>query len=177
MNKRTEQALPTKRRKGKLGWLKELLILSAITVIIGWGIDIWRSQTMVSGPAPELLVQSVSGEQIDLLAMSEEKPVMLYFWASWCAVCNGVSPSVDFISEHYQVVTIAIRSGEAERIQKYLDGKEYNFDVVNDPQGEVSRTWGVAVTPTIFVVDKGEISSVTTGFTSPLGMWLRLLFA
>ncbi|MDX2320899.1 MAG: redoxin domain-containing protein, partial [Moritella sp.] len=63
------------------------------------------------------------------------------------------------------------------RINQYLNAKDYQFNVVNDPRGGVSRDWGVSVTPTLFVIDKGEIKSVTTGFTSPMGMWLRLLLA
>jgi len=168
---------PPKKRKGWLGWLKEIVILTVMVIVIGWGIDLWRSQSMATGLAPNLVAQSVSSGEVDLLAMSQKKPVMVYFWATWCAVCNSVSPSVDLISKHHQVVTIAITSGEKERIQHYLNAKQYNFNVINDHKGEISRSWGVSVTPTIFVIDKGEISSVTTGFTSPMGMWLRLLFA
>jgi len=166
-----------KKSKGWFGWLKEIVSLIILVVIIGWAVDVWRSQSMASGQAPQLVVQSVSGEKIDLAIMSQERPVMVYFWATWCAVCSSVSPSVDFMAHHHQVVTIALNSGENERIQQYLNAKQYDFNVVNDPTAEITKTWGVAVTPTIFIVDKGQISSVTTGFTSPMGMWLRLLLA
>ncbi|WP_022943010.1 protein disulfide oxidoreductase [Psychromonas hadalis] len=166
-----------KRRKGWLGWLKEAVIFITIIVVVGWGADLWRSQSIVSGQAPELISQSIVGNEVDLIAMSQDKPVLVYFWATWCAVCSGVSPSVDFIASNYQVVTVALTSGKEARIKQYMNAKEYNFTVVNDPKGEISRSWGVSVTPTIFVIDKGEITSVTTGFTSPIGMWLRLLLA
>lgn len=165
-----------KRRKGYLGWLKEALIFVSIIIVVGWGADLWRSQSMASGQAPQLITKSIQGDDIDLMMMSQEKPVMVYFWATWCAVCSSVSPSVDFMSKHYQVVTIALSSGEPQRLKQYLTAKEYSFSVVNDPMGELSRKWGVSVTPTLFVIDKGEITTVTTGFTSPIGMWLRLLF-
>ncbi len=168
---------PIQRRKGWLGWLKEALIFISIIVVVGIAADLWRSQSMVSGKAPELINLSIQGEEIDLTAMSQDKPVMVYFWATWCAVCSSVSPSVDFLSDNNQVVTVALTSGESSRIKQYLKAKEYNFSVVNDPKGTISRDWGVSVTPTIFIVYKGEITSVTTGFTSPFGMWLRLLLA
>lgn len=171
-----EKKSSIKRRKGCLGWLKEALIFVSIVIVVGWGADLWRNQSMASGQAPQLIAKSVQGADIDLVAMSQEKPVMVYFWATWCAVCSSVSPSVDFMSNHYQVVTVALSSGEPQRIQQYLAAKEYNFSVVNDPKGEISGKWGVSVTPTLFVIDKGEITAVTTGFTSPIGMWLRLLF-
>jgi thiol-disulfide isomerase/thioredoxin len=173
----SEKNKPIKRRKNWLGWVKELIIFISIVVIISLGADLWRSQSMASGKAPQLIAESVQGNNIDLIAMSQEKPVMIYFWATWCGVCSSVSPSVDFISANYQVVTIALTSGESKRVKQYLNAKEYNFNVINDPNGTISGTWGVSVTPTIFVIDKGKITSVTTGFTSPLGMWLRLLIA
>lgn len=174
MSNETEKKQPIKRRKGYLGWLKEALIFITIIVVIGWGADLYRSQSSASGQAPELIAESILGDKIDLVAMSQEKPVMVYFWATWCAICSGVSPSVDFIADNHRVVSVALTSGESPRIKQYMNAKEYAFNVVNDPKGEISRAWGVSVTPTIFVVDKGEITSVTTGFTSPIGMWLRL---
>jgi len=170
-----------KQRKSWLRWLKEALLLIVIIVVVGWGTDLWRSQSMASGQAPQLLAASVQGETVDLIAMSHEKPVMVYFWATWCAVCSSVSPSVNFISENldsnYHVLAVALSSGESQRVNQYLKAKEYNFNVINDPKGLISREWGVNLTPTLFVINKGEITSVTTGFTSPIGMWFRLLLA
>jgi thiol-disulfide isomerase/thioredoxin len=167
----------SKTRKGWLGWLKEVSVFILIAIVVGWGVDFWRSQSMVSGKVPELVMQSVQGDNIDLVSLSQEKPVMVYFWATWCSVCMTVSPSVDIVSGTHQVVTVALNSGEPQRIKQYLNAKGYDFNVINDPRGVIGRNWGVSVTPTIFVVDKGEITSVTTGFTSPFGMWLRLLIA
>ena len=168
----------TEKRKKSLGkWFSEIAVYLLLLVTVGWGIDFWRVQSIVSGQAPELVTESVQGEQIDLLALSQEKPVLVYFWATWCVVCSSVSPSVAFMSDNYPVVTISLRSGEVARVSKYLQAKEYGFTVINDAKGDISKIWGVSITPTIFIVDKGEIKSVTTGFTSPLGMWLRLLMA
>lgn len=172
-----KQQQSEKPSKGWLRWLKEIVIWLVLAIVISWGVDLWRSQSMASGLAPPLVHNSVTGEEINLLAMSQEKPVMVYFWATWCGVCSSVSPSADLVSDYYQVVTVALTSGDEKRIQQYLHAKQYNFKVVNDPRAEISRAWGVSVTPTIFVIDKGEITSVTTGFTSPIGMWLRLLLA
>ncbi|MEH6452742.1 MAG: protein disulfide oxidoreductase [Psychromonas sp.] len=174
----TVQAVVKGKSKKSLGkWVKEIFSYLILFIILSWGVDYWRSQSMVSGDAPELITTSVQGEEVDLIALSQDKPVLVYFWATWCGVCSVVSPSVDFISEHYQVVTVALSSGNENRINQYLNAKDYQFNVVNDPRGAVSREWGVSVTPTLFVIDKGEIKSITTGFTSPMGMWLRLLLA
>ncbi|WP_028862691.1 protein disulfide oxidoreductase [Psychromonas aquimarina] len=165
------------KHKGWRGWLKEALVLVLLLTLISWAVDFWRSGSMASGQAPALTAVSVQGEQIDLGAMSQDKPVLLYFWATWCPVCSYVSPSVDFFSDDYQVLTVALTSGEAERVNKYQQAKEYDFSTINDPKGQISQAWGISVTPTIFIIDKGEIKSVTSGFTSPMGMWMRLKLA
>jgi len=123
-----------------------------------------------------LVVTSIQGDEIDLIAMSQKEPVLVYFWGTWCPVCSTTSPSVNFLSDYYPTVTVALTSGKPERVQQYQTEKDYQFQTVNDQKGAISRSWGVSVTPTIFVVDKGEITSVTTGFTSPIGIWLRLIF-
>lgn len=167
-----------RERKNKIAWLghiKSIFAYLIIFIVLGWGMDLWRAQSIASGQAPQLVVTSVQGEKINLMEMSQEKPVLVYFWATWCGVCTTVSPSVDLMNDHYQVITVALTSGDNEHIQKYLKMKEYDFTVVNDPKGVISRDWRISVTPTLFVVNKGEITSVTTGFTSPFGMWARLL--
>lgn len=123
-----------------------------------------------------MVVTSIQGDEIDLIAMSQKEPVLVYFWGTWCPVCSTTSPSVNFLSDYYPTVTVALTSGKPERVQQYQTEKDYQFQTVNDQKGAISRSWGVSVTPTIFVVDKGEITSVTTGFTSPIGIWLRLIF-
>lgn len=165
-----------KKKKGAIAWLKELSVMLLLAVVVSITIDMYRSQSMISGTAPSLVSQSIQGELIDIAKMSENGPVLVYFWGTWCPICSSVSPSVDFMAGHYSVVSVALTSGEPKRVQQYLKSKDYGFATINDPKGLISKEWSVSVTPTIFIVNKGEVTSVTTGFTSPIGMWIRLLF-
>ena len=166
--------------KVKKSWgarIRSFAVYVLLALALGWGVDIWRAQSIASGKAPQLVATSVQGDKVDLIAMSQDKPVLVYFWATWCSVCSFVSPSVDFVNDQVQVVTVALNSGENKRVQQYLGAKDYDFTVVNDPRGEIGREWGISLTPTIIVIDKGEVTSVTTGFTSPFGMWVRMLLS
>ena len=166
--------------KVKKGWgarIRSFAVYVLLALALGWGVDIWRAQSIASGKAPQLVATSIQGDQVDLIAMSQDKPVLVYFWATWCSVCSFVSPSVDFVNGQMQVVTVALNSGENKRVQQYLRAKDYDFIVVNDSRGEIGREWGISLTPTIIVIDKGEVTSVTTGFTSPFGMWARMLLS
>jgi len=85
-----------------------------------------------------------------------------------------VSPSVDALRDSHPVVTIALSSGTGRQLADYANQHELGFNIVNDPDGDISRAWGVAVTPTLAVVHRGQIRSMTSGVTTPPGISLRL---
>jgi thiol-disulfide isomerase/thioredoxin len=158
-------------------WMKEILTFILIITVLSIAVDAWRSREMPSTTMPSLSMSTLEGDGVDIKKMSFDKPVLLYFWATWCPVCNFVSPSVNWLSESHQVISVAITSGDDKRLGQYMAYKEYGFPVINDPAGKVAQAWGVAATPSIVIIKNGEISSITTGLTSPIGMWLRLYFS
>ncbi|WP_411991912.1 protein disulfide oxidoreductase [Agarivorans sp. DSG3-1] len=154
---------------------KQLISLLFFVTVISIGVDLWRSQDLPEGQLPQLSAQGVNGESIDLHALSENEPVLVYFWGSWCGVCNFVSPAVNTMANHFNVVTVALRSGNQSKVQAYLNHHDYQFNVVNDPQGQLGSLWGVGVTPTLMVIKDGELKHYTAGFTTLPGMWWRML--
>lgn len=81
------------------------------------------------------------------------------------------------MATQYSVVTVAMNSGDDEKLSQYLKHKQYNFPVVNDPKGQQSQDFSVNVTPTLMVIKDGELQFYTSGFTSLPGMWWRMLLA
>ncbi len=63
-------------------WSKEIIVLAIILFIAFTVMDLWRKpQTL----APVLLEQHtlVNGESVSLAELSKEKPILVYFWATW----------------------------------------------------------------------------------------------
>ena len=110
------------------------------------------------------------------LAAQTNRLVLVHFWGTWCPVCNFVSPAVNQMSAFYPVVTVAMGSGEDEKLRKYLQHQEYGFDTINDSDSKIARDWSLQATPTIMIFKEGELKHYTTGFTSLPGMWWRMLF-
>ncbi|TNV13116.1 protein disulfide oxidoreductase [Buttiauxella sp. B2] len=158
-------------------WGREALVIAMIFITIVVVMDMWRAPKM---PATfdSTPFHTLDGKTVTLNALSEERPLLLYFWASWCAVCRYTTPSVaQLVSEGENVMTIALRSGDPQEVSRWLVRKKVQLPVVNDASGELSRNWQIGVTPTLVVFYKGEVVSSTTGWTSYWGMKLRLWWA
>ncbi|PSU14527.1 protein disulfide oxidoreductase [Photobacterium gaetbulicola] len=170
---RTQTARPSKMKR----LVKEAVFMLLVLLVVTTGLDIWRSQSMPQGDTPHLVAESTTGEQIDLIARSHEKPVMVYFWGTWCSVCRFVSPTIDWLDSDYDVISIAVNSGDNRRLNGYLDHHGYGFTTINDNRGALMREWGISAVPSIFIIKSGKVSSVTTGFSTPPGLWLRMRMA
>jgi peroxiredoxin len=165
-----------KRLKTRQFWLR--LLRDAIVIIsIIFIINLYQTRNTPE-LAPQLEATLISGESISLSTMLEQSPVMVYFWGSWCPMCSVTSSTVAELAKNNQVITVALSSGNQQQVQQYLKENDYQFAVVNDPDGEVSQTWGVTVTPTFFIINRqGKVSSVTTGISSSWGLRFRLWLA
>lgn len=43
----------------------------------------------------------ITDTQFDKEVFDADKPVLVYFWASWCGPCRLVSPSINWIANNY----------------------------------------------------------------------------
>ena len=87
----TETATPRPRWRR---WGKEALWLLLFALILSTVLDLWRSPALPEGsPLPVLTLQD--GTRADLQAMSRDRPLLVYYWASWCAVCRFTTPTVE----------------------------------------------------------------------------------
>ncbi|GAB3408838.1 alkyl hydroperoxide reductase [bacteria symbiont BFo1 of Frankliniella occidentalis] len=158
-------------------WGRELLLFVVLLAGVLWAMDLWRAPHAPLAFADQPL-QTLDGRDVTLAALSAERPLLVYFWASWCGVCRFVTPQVaELASSGQNVISVALRSGEDEKVQRYLQAKRYPLATINDPQGSLSGSWQIGVTPTLVVIDKGAIVSTTTGWTSSWGIKLRLWWA
>jgi len=152
------------------GWALNLLLIVLVFGAVQW----WKARPLASGAAPPLAGLAVDGRAIDLSEMRGE-PVMVHFWASWCPVCKAMNGTVASIARDHRVVTVAMQSGAAAEIRRFLADAGIDLSVVPDPDGRIAGRWGVPGVPATFVVDgAGEISSSTIGFSTEPGLRARL---
>ncbi|MDR9828110.1 protein disulfide oxidoreductase [Vibrio sp. FNV 38] len=156
---------------------KQAFVYLLLFISLSTAVDWYRTHDSPSKLPPSLSSITIDGERVDLIAESYESPVVVYFWATWCSVCRFVSPSLSWVSQYYPTYSIALNSGSNQRVQAYVLQHDYQFKTINDENGAWMKQWKIAVTPTTYVLYQGETQSVTTGFTSPLGILMRVWFS
>ncbi len=162
--------------------LRELLSYALIVALAGFFGNLWMTRDQATGKPPPLSGQIVdpgSGERTGRLDLAAwDKPMLLYFFAEWCPICKLQNPVIDKIADDYPVVGIAMQSGDAEKIRRYLQQRGLNIPVVNDPSGRISRAYGVNGVPAAFVIGSdGEIRYSTRGYATEAGLRSRLWLA
>ncbi|MFZ7171438.1 protein disulfide oxidoreductase [Avibacterium avium] len=154
--------------------VKNLLVFTLLFSAISFAMDYWRRPNAPENALQQTLL-ALNGESVQVAKLSKEKPVLLYFWGSWCSICSLTSPSIaSLANDGVQVVSVALKSGNDQAVQDYLQQHQYNFLTVNDPQGLLSAQWHIQVTPSIIIIKNGKIVHTTTGLSSPWGLKLRL---
>ena len=170
----TETATPRPRWRR---WGKEALWLLLFALLLSTVLDLWRSPALPEdSPLPVLTLQD--GTRANLQAMSRGRPLLIYYWASWCAVCRFTTPAVEQLwQDGENVLTVALRSGDNARLQQGMARKGLSFPTHNDEQGTLAARWQVNVTPSFLILKDGKVVSSTTGWSSRWGLQLRLLWA
>lgn len=160
--------------------LKTVLLYGLIFLVIYTAINWWRQPVMPANP--QLQLTDYQGQIVDLAALSDEQPTLVYFWGTWCPICRVTSPTINKLAmeNNYPVVTIAIKSGSNQELQSYLNKNNYNFTTVNDQEGRIFANWQGQVTPSYVILKKGEMTQGLTGiqplWSLKLRLWLSSVF-
>ena len=176
----SDNAAPANAEKPSRRWRRraaEALLFIAIVI----GVQLWQARDAPSGPAPHFAGHLVDGQPFDLAtwrAAHAGRPVLLYFWAEWCPICKTTAGNVGNVSAAWPVTTIAIQSGTAEQVARVMAGKGDRWPTLPDPGAEVLRRYGLAGVPSFVIINPaGDVRFVTVGYTSEIGLRLRLWWA
>ena len=87
----------------------------------------------------------VTDSDWDTKVLSNDRPVLVDFWAPWCGPCRMVAPIVDELATEY-------------------DGKVEFYKLNTDDNVQVASRYGIRSIPTLMVFNKGEAVDLLIGF-------------
>ena len=169
--------IPPTRRPRWQRWL----IDAALIALVFAAVQLWQTRHVPAGPAPAFAGPLAAGGQGSLAAWRAAHPggpVVVYFWADWCPICKAQQGSISGLAEDWPVLTVAMQSGSPEDVAKVLAERGLAWPTVVDEDGAITARYGLAGVPALAVVGAdGQLRAVAVGYTTALGMHLRLWWA
>ncbi len=152
--------------------VKEVAVWAIVLFILSNIISYLRQPDLASTQLPTIEVQLIDGSEF---SVAEGKPLVIHFWATWCPTCKLEAANIEAVSKQYEVLTIAVNSGDNAVLNAYLKEKELTFKVLNDAEGKWVKQFKVEAFPTTFIYDaKGELRFSEVGYTTTAGLLGRL---
>ncbi len=122
-----------------------------------------------TGDTPkDFTLLALDGSEVSLSDFAG-RPILINFWATWCAPCQFEMPELQAAYEEYQddglVILALAQSEEAETVQAFFDERALTFTALLDTRTVVSADFGAyGVLPsTYFVAPDGTISGIWRG--------------
>ncbi|QFU10004.1 Thiol:disulfide interchange protein TlpA [Rhodobacteraceae bacterium THAF1] len=116
---------------------------------------------------PDLTMEAPDGTQTTLAEYAGQ-PVVLNFWATWCAPCREEMPALQQIQQDglAQVVTLATGRNSVEGIERFFEEESItDLPILLDPSQTAARQMAVLGLPVTVLIDaKGqEVARLTGG--------------
>ena len=131
--------------------------------------------------APKWQASNFQGESVSFPELSEGKPTVLIFWATWCNYCKVFMPYLKKIQEDYAADRISIVAVNAKEMDGDPDTyvKELGFPVTAIRDGDdIAADYGVKFIPGLMVVDGNGTVSYRRGWTElPAGQTVAQLWS
>ena len=114
------------------------------------------------------------GKSIDF-SRYKGKPLVVHFWATWCPTCKLEASNIDSLSKEYNVVSIAVTSGNNKKINDFMQKRQLSYKVISDTEGDLAKKFNIQAYPTTLIYNKkGKLKFTEVGYSTTVGLKARL---
>jgi thiol-disulfide isomerase/thioredoxin len=135
----------------------------AIVVTVGAG------TAQVGALAPDFTSQRLDGSSVRL-SQYRGNPVLINFWATWCAPCQDEMPLIQRAADQYggaglTVLAVDYQQTDAKGMAAFLRKVGARFPAVYDPNARIATAYGVSIglPVSIFIDRSGKVSFIQVG--------------
>ena len=119
------------------------------------------AQSEAVNKLPSVNVKTLDGKTFNTSEISNDgKPILIAFWALWCKPCKKELDAYNDLYEDWQdetgVKIIAVSIDDARstaKVKPFVMGKDWQFDVLLDPNQKFKRAMSVNMVPHTFLLD------------------------
>ena len=113
----------------------------------------------VCAKAPAVTVQSLDGKQVDLGRYIGKTPMLIEFWATWCANCRELMPTLLEAEKKFgkkvKFVALAVAINQSpERVRRFIAAHPLPHDTFYDTDGKAAGAFDAPATSYVVVLDK-----------------------
>jgi thioredoxin len=89
-------------------------------------------------------MRNVTEQDFDDIVMNNDKPVLVDFWAPWCAPCKALAPTLDDVAAEYadEMEIVKVDIDENPNLAKRFDVRGIPLLMVVKNGHETARTFG-----------------------------------
>lgn len=137
-------------------------LLDRVDVLLGQPAEADRAPEAIArpgSPAPAVSLRALDGQPVSIAGQAGH-PVLLNFWATWCAPCRAELPRlVAAARRDPDLRLLAVDEGDqADQVRQYLRqvvGSDASLRILLDPDGRVEHEYGISGLPVSVLVDPG----------------------
>jgi peroxiredoxin len=121
--------------------------------------------------APDFTLPDLEGNNYQLSKNLGKGPVLINFWATWCAPCLDEMKALKPIYEKYKdrdltILSISVDDPKtAGRVGSFVNSRKYPFKILMDTNNEIMQLYQTQVPPFSVLLDQdGKVVYTHTGY-------------
>jgi cytochrome c biogenesis protein CcmG/thiol:disulfide interchange protein DsbE len=144
----------------------------------GSGPQVIGGHPLLDRPAPGFVLQDLDGRDVSLSEF-RGRPLLVYFWASWCLPCRTEFPLLKaalaaHAGEGLAALGIVFKDS-ATSAARFMSAEGASWPALVDPDGAVAAAYAVSAPPMTFYVDSAGIVRTVSFGPPPAGSLEGLL--